>query len=111
MLWVLKRTVSMRRFFWAPKTYAKYHGYENIYNFTLKFFVYLNLWYDQEMPQSYTVDQPTALWLNSSMSWEYGTFIVNYFEIIFSVKGSRLCHKYATLLWPSIHNVTEYVNH
>ena len=23
MLWVLKRTVSMRRFFWAPKTYAK----------------------------------------------------------------------------------------
>ena len=23
MLWVLKRTVSMRRFFWAPKTYIK----------------------------------------------------------------------------------------
>ena len=23
MLWVLKRTVSMRRFFWAPKTYVK----------------------------------------------------------------------------------------
>ena len=23
MFWVLKRTVSMRRFFWAPKTYAK----------------------------------------------------------------------------------------
>ena len=23
MLWVLKRTVSMRQFFWAPKTYVK----------------------------------------------------------------------------------------
>ena len=44
MLWVLKRTVSMRQFFWAPKTYAKNYGLENIYNFTLIFFVYLNLW-------------------------------------------------------------------
>ena len=26
MLWVLKRTVSMRRFFWAPKTYVKIDG-------------------------------------------------------------------------------------
>ena len=26
MLWVLKRTVSMRRFFCAPKTYAKIDG-------------------------------------------------------------------------------------
>ena len=26
MLWVLKRTVSVRRFFRAPKTYAKNHG-------------------------------------------------------------------------------------
>ena len=46
MLWVLKRTLSMRRFFWALKTFfdAKTYGEENIYNFTLKFFVYLNLW-------------------------------------------------------------------
>ena len=44
MLWVLKRIVSMRRFFWAPKTYALNHGLENIYNFTLKNFVYLNTW-------------------------------------------------------------------
>ena len=36
MLLVLKRTVSTRRFFWAPKTYAKNYGQENIYNFTLK---------------------------------------------------------------------------
>ena len=43
MLWVLKRTVSMRRFFWAPKTYVKIYGQENMYNFTLKYFVYLNL--------------------------------------------------------------------
>ena len=26
MLWALKRTVSMRHFFWAPKTYAKNYG-------------------------------------------------------------------------------------
>ena len=44
MLWVLKRTVSMRRFFWAPKTYAKSSRWENIYNLTLKFFAYHNLW-------------------------------------------------------------------
>ena len=44
MLWVLKRTVSMRRFFWAPKMYVKTDEQENIYNLTLKMFVYLNLW-------------------------------------------------------------------
>ena len=44
MLWELKRTASMGRFFWAPKTYVKIDGQENIYNFMLKFFVYLNLW-------------------------------------------------------------------
>ena len=43
MLWVLKRTVSMKRLFWAPKTYVKIDRQENIYNFTLKIFVYLNL--------------------------------------------------------------------
>ena len=43
MLWVLKRTISMRWFFWAPKTYAKNYGLENIYNFTLNLFVYLDL--------------------------------------------------------------------
>ena len=41
MLWVLKRTVSMRRFFWAPKTYVQSDGFENIYNFTLKNFEFL----------------------------------------------------------------------
>ena len=39
MLWVLKRTVSMRRFFWEHKTYTK----EYIDNFTQKIIVYLNL--------------------------------------------------------------------
>ena len=43
MLWVLKRTVSMRRFFWAPKRYVKIDGWENINNYTLKNGVYLNL--------------------------------------------------------------------
>ena len=37
MLWVLKRTISMRRFFWAPKTYFQTDGLENIYNFRSKF--------------------------------------------------------------------------
>ena len=44
MLWVLKRTVPIRRFFWAPKTYVQTDGLENSYNFTLKNCVYLNLW-------------------------------------------------------------------
>ena len=41
MLWVLKRTVSMRRLFWAPKTYVQTDGLESINNFTLKNSVYL----------------------------------------------------------------------
>ena len=48
MLWVLKITVSKRRFFWAPKTYVKTDGKENNNNFTLKNFVYLNLWLYQK---------------------------------------------------------------
>ena len=40
MLWVLKRTISIRRFFWAPKTYVQTDGLVYIYNFTLKTFVY-----------------------------------------------------------------------
>ena len=36
----------MRRFFWIPKTYVKTDGQENIYNFTLKNFVYLSLWWE-----------------------------------------------------------------
>ena len=43
MLWVLKRTISIRRFFWASKTYAKNYGQENIYYFSLIFCVHLNL--------------------------------------------------------------------
>ena len=43
MLWVLKRKVSVRRFFWAPKTYVQTDGLENIYYFTLKNFFYLNI--------------------------------------------------------------------
>ena len=44
MLWVLKRTVSLRQFIWAPKTYAKTDGSESNYEFMLKFLAYLNLW-------------------------------------------------------------------
>ena len=47
MFLVLKKPVSMRRFFLAPNEHPKHmlkiYGEENIYNFTLKFFVYLNL--------------------------------------------------------------------
>ena len=34
MLWVLKRTVSARRFFWAPKQMFKMTAEEDIHNFT-----------------------------------------------------------------------------
>ena len=43
MLWVLKRTVSLRQFFWAHKTCFKTNGLENIHNFMLKHCVYLDL--------------------------------------------------------------------
>ena len=41
MLWVLKRTFSMRQFFWAPKTYVQTDGLENIYNFMFKNFLFI----------------------------------------------------------------------
>ena len=43
MLWVLKRTVSMRRFFWAPKHMLKIKGKKILTFFTLKMFGYINL--------------------------------------------------------------------
>ena len=52
MLWVLKRTVSLRRFFWTPKTYIRIDESENIHKFTLKIFVNLELY-------SY---QPLSIW-------------------------------------------------
>ena len=48
MLWVLKRTVSMRRFFLSTKTSLQTNGLENIYNFTLKTFVYPNVWSEND---------------------------------------------------------------
>ena len=36
-LWINKRTISMRRFFWTTKTYVKTHGQEIIKNFRLKY--------------------------------------------------------------------------
>ena len=59
----LKRTVSMRWFFWAPKTYVQTDGLENIYNFTLKNSVYLNLCLDHQphliaMPAHFTYVRP-----------------------------------------------------
>ena len=47
MLWV--------RFFWASKTYAQNNGLENIYNFTLKMFVYLRLWLSEHFAGMRTV--------------------------------------------------------
>ena len=42
MLWVLNRTFSMRRFFWAPETHAKIMG-KKIFAF-LRCKYCLNLW-------------------------------------------------------------------
>ena len=44
MLWVPKRTVSMRRFFWAPKTNVIMMGWI-IFKFIYKYFACLYLWW------------------------------------------------------------------
>ena len=51
MLWVLKRTVSMRRFFRAPKTHIQTNGLANIYNIKL---IFLS---KPMVPSSYAFDQ------------------------------------------------------
>ena len=61
MLWVLKRTVSMRRFFWAPKTYAKNDGPENIHNYKLQICVYLNLYCLVVFRQGLTLKAPPII--------------------------------------------------
>ena len=43
MFWVLKKILSTRPFFWAPKTFIETDEKENKYNFMLKFFEYLYL--------------------------------------------------------------------
>ena len=43
LLWVLKRTVSVRRFFWVPITHIRIDELENIHNFTFKYFACLML--------------------------------------------------------------------
>ena len=67
MLLVLKRTVSMRRFFWAPKTYAEIMGRKYL-QFYADFFVYLNLW-----TMSYTPLAPT--WLMVLIFPKHATFL------------------------------------
>ena len=57
MFWELKRTVSLRRFFWTPKTYVQTDGLENIHYFRLKNFVYLNLCYRIGMANNLNPDQ------------------------------------------------------
>ena len=41
ILWVLKRTLSMRWIFLAPKTHVKINGKENILNFMFKKIVWV----------------------------------------------------------------------
>ena len=43
MLWVLKRIVSLRQFFKAPKTFVETDELNFFYNFMLNFFVYIDL--------------------------------------------------------------------
>ena len=55
ILWVLKRTLSMRRFFWALITYVHTDDLENIYNFMLKKFIYLNLCMEKVLMSTYNI--------------------------------------------------------
>ena len=72
MLWVLKRTVSMRQFFWAPITYVQTDGLENIYNFMLNFFVYLNQCFIlQQLQQQLMVSLCTSIRDGRWRKWLY----------------------------------------
>ena len=57
MLWVLKRTVSMRRFFWAPKTHVYIDCLENNFNFPLLKFHYLDLCYVLQVLSNQQISQ------------------------------------------------------
>ena len=66
MLWVFKRPISMRWFFWAPKTYAKNDESDFFLQFTLKYFVYLNLWFGHKVPTIYKI-----LYMHLNMKNDY----------------------------------------
>ena len=92
MLWVLKRTVSMRWFFWAPEVGVKLDGSENIHKFTHKFFVYLHLWkyYSKPVLSGHSkIDKTKILITNGSLM-----------KVKSIVKGSILQY-----FWPALsHN-------
>ena len=56
MLWVLKRAVSLRQFFWAPKTNVKIDAKENVHNFTLKIY----FWTDEQAMDRYSNSVPES---------------------------------------------------
>ena len=59
-MWVLKRTVSMRRFLWVLKTYGKIDEKGNIYNFFAKHFAYLDLYVSAELTNRLLLCLPLA---------------------------------------------------
>ena len=94
MLWVLKRTVSMRPFFLAPQTYVKPNVYENICKFTLKNFIFLT--YDASLFFMCAIFHPFwcnkfiilflfnrltfskfGIWISNACKWQYVNFQVN----------------------------------
>ena len=84
MLWVLKRTISMRRFFWAPKTYVETDGLENIYNITIKNFGHLNLCFlSWKCPLTFTssVLQTKILVIVVSLSAYFSFLYFHFIEI------------------------------
>ena len=71
MLWVLKRTISMRRFFWAPKTNAIWTTGKKIFTF-----------YAQSLQCYYYVILNTCLRLTSSLSLASLSSVLGSFNLL-----------------------------
>ena len=87
MLWVLKKAVSSRRFFWAPKT--KFNvitvGQENIHNFTVIFFLLSGLTVIQQDNCVYncsdTDKKNSSILACSSAGWFEHDLVTSFLEI------------------------------
>ena len=86
-----QKTHSMRRFFWAPKTYVKTDGKENIYIFALKNSVYLYLWYIRPL---------APLGSSTCLFQEWFTSDKNWLILLFFISDFLTCLEF-TCLWSS----------
>ena len=78
MLWLLKSTVSMRKFFWAPKAYVKTDGYIRKH---LQCYAY-KMWVNDQISRYMYID-PVLKTVLIQISWLLGSQLIMIHTVLF----------------------------